>query len=273
MIDLRLLIKILAFKPLRILPPFSWVGHMHFVSWLFQTFKPRTFVELGTHTGNSYFAICQTIEENNLQSLAYAVDNWEGDQHSGYYDNQIYNDVHNYNEEHYANFSKLMKTEFDQAVKFFDNGSIDLLHIDGHHTYEAVRHDFETWLPKLSRGAIVIFHDTAVMDRDFGVYKYFDELNQNYPLSMKFSHSYGLGVLQLNNHSSNFLDRLVRVNKPQLWLAPNFSQRADFINFFSSLGELFFAKVCSSENKEKIATYEQKIADYHNLVKALRGEK
>ena len=41
------------------------------------------------------------------------------------------------------------------------SGPVELLFIDGNHSYAAVRRDAELWLPRLIDGGIVMFHDVA----------------------------------------------------------------------------------------------------------------
>lgn len=40
------------------------------------------------------------------------------------------------------------------------NEKIDLLFIDGDHTYEAVKQDFEEWFPFVKKGGVIVFHDS-----------------------------------------------------------------------------------------------------------------
>jgi Methyltransferase domain len=176
------------------LPPSAWLGHIPFAGWLLASAPPSLLVELGTHYGTSYLAMCQTIAEHALSTRCFAVDSWRGDAHAGAYDDRIFLELNDYHQRHYAAFSRLLRMNFDEALPYFADGSIDLLHIDGYHTYEAVRHDFETWLPKMSARGIVLFHDTAVREKDFGVWRLWSELRQRYPC-FEFGHSHGLGVL------------------------------------------------------------------------------
>lgn len=172
----------------------AWWGHVPFGHWLVSMIEPGTVVELGTHEGVSFSAFCEAILQRNIAGRCYAVDTWEGDEHAGRYDESVFQDLTAFNRAHYGAFAELMRMTFDQALDYFADGSIDLLHIDGLHLYEAVKREFGNWLPKLSARGVVLFHDTNVRERDFGVWKLWAELRQKYP-SFEFLHGHGLGLI------------------------------------------------------------------------------
>jgi hypothetical protein len=173
----------------------TWSHHMPFGYDLVGALKPSLLVELGTYSGLSFFCFCQSIQENGVDGVCYAVDSWVGDKHTGEYGDQIYRQVLHHCRQHYAGFAYLMRMQFSEALAHFSDESIDLLHIDGLHTYEAVREDFETWFPKVKPGGIVLLHDIFSRLRDFGVWKFWQE-QVNCFEHFEFKHGFGLGVLR-----------------------------------------------------------------------------
>jgi O-antigen biosynthesis protein len=184
--------------PLRLVEPASWVQHIPFAFVLTQLTRPRTLVELGVHTGNSFSAFCQAVRLFGTSTLCYGVDTFEGDEHAGLYDDHIFTDIQAHIQDQYSDFAQLMRMTFDQAAAYFSEDSIDVLHVDGLHTYEAVRHDYETWLPRMSSRAVMLFHDIHERHDDFGVWRLWDELRQTYP-GFGFRHGHGLGVLAIGS--------------------------------------------------------------------------
>jgi hypothetical protein len=172
----------------------GWIEHTPFACWLLDAHRPATLVELGTHRGFSFFTFCQAVAALGLATKCVAIDTWRGDDHAGHYGEEVFEAVRAYNESRYSAFATLVRSTFDAAAPAFAQGSIDLLHVDGRHFYEDVRHDFDAWRPKLSRRGIVLFHDTNVHERGFGVHRVWAELRKDYP-HFEFPHGNGLGVL------------------------------------------------------------------------------
>jgi len=173
----------------------TWVDHLPFGFDLVEALRPRTLVELGSQAGLSYFAFCQSVKAHGLGTRCYAVDTWAGDEHTGQYDDSVFQDVKAHNDAHYAAFSTLLRMRFEEAVTRFEPNSVDLLHIDGFHTYDAVSADFEAWYPTVSPGGIVLFHDIRARVHDFGAWRFWDELCRDHE-TFTFGHGFGLGVLR-----------------------------------------------------------------------------
>lgn len=171
-----------------------WHEHIPFAFVLMDLLAPRNFVELGAHKGDSYFAFCQAVTRLGLPTRCYAVDSWRGDVHTSEYADTVFAEFKAWHDPRYAAFSAPMRMTFDDASSKFEDGSIDLLHIDGTHTYDAVKHDFETWKPKLSERGVVLFHDVNVRRDDFGVWKFWSEISAG-RAHFEFLHGNGLGVL------------------------------------------------------------------------------
>lgn len=255
------LIRMADFTPLSMRFPYGWCGHLPFAAWLVQILAPNMFVELGTHSGNSYFTFCQAVKAARLPTRCHAVDTWQGDEHAGQYGDDIFGAVSAHNQEHYAAFSTLLRQTFDDAADYFSAGSIDLLHIDGLHTYDAVRHDFETWLPKLAPDAVVLFHDTNVRERGFGVWQMWEELCASHPWHLEFMHSHGLGVLRRGD---------APLPAHLAWLQPGSAAQTLVVDFFSAQGRHQLDRAELATTRSALADRERQIAELRQTELELR---
>lgn len=165
--------------------PSAWTGHRNFAKWLVETIQPKVTVDLGVDYGHSTFYLA----EMGIGDV-YGVDSFEGDNHAGIRDTLEY--VTTTKEKYEFDNLTFIKGYFDQVARTWDK-QIDILHIDGFHTYDAVKYDYETWKGFLKEDSVVMFHDTEAFPE---VNKFFDELEM--PYKIKFSHSAGLGVASRN---------------------------------------------------------------------------
>ncbi|MCL5783752.1 MAG: class I SAM-dependent methyltransferase [Patescibacteria group bacterium] len=178
-----------------------WAGHKYFAYDLIRNTEPEVVVELGVHWGTSFFSFSQGAKDGKTETRLSAVDTWQGDKHAGFYGEDVFNRVNEIKDKYYKDVNiHLLRMTFDEAVDEFEDGSIDILHIDGLHTYKAVKHDFDNWFKKVKKDGIILFHDTHERKRGFGVYKLWNELQKRY-VNIDFYHSHGLGVLIKQSHS------------------------------------------------------------------------
>lgn len=224
--------KHLFAHPERLLKESAWNEHVPFAMLLVELQRPRVVVELGTHCGVSYCAFCQAVRETGAGANCYAVDTWAGDAHTGPYGDDVYENLKAHHQR-YESFSQLLRMTFDEALQHIPDKSVDLLHLDGLHTHEAVKRDYNTWLPKMSERGIILFHDTVVTQRDYGVHQLWRELTPSFP-HFNFEHGCGLGVLA------------VGTDQPEA--VKNFLQTANANAFttrelFSSLGRRLQAEI------------------------------
>lgn len=181
----------------------AWEGHVYFAYDLVANLKPKSIVELGTHYGTSFFSFCQAVKDKHVNANLWAVDSWKGDPHASFYGEDVYDVVNEVKNKYYSDINvHLLRMNFDEAIDSFADHSIDLLHIDGYHTYEAVKHDFDSWINKTSENGIIIFHDTSERINDFGVYKLWEEIKISYK-TIEFYHYHGLGVLLKKTENFN----------------------------------------------------------------------
>lgn len=180
--------------------PSAWVGHGVFATELVKIFKPNIIVDLGVDYGFSTFCLAY-----HKIGKVYGIDWFQGDMHTGYRDtyslvSQLYDDLKT---EFGINNIELIKGDFNEIAKVWDK-KIDLIHIDGLHTYEAVKNDYETWSKFCNEDAIILFHDVEEFP---DVKRFFSELPEDYKLVR--SGSCGLGVFTKSKEKFDIIKNII----------------------------------------------------------------
>ena len=202
-----------------------WTGLHPALFALFSLLRPRRYVGLGVREGGSFFAACQASENLQLATQCVAVDPWI-DAENTFRAPPTFERFRSQLQDKYP-AQHFIRGSFAHALSCFDDGSIDLLHIDGRRSYVATIEDFAGWLPKMSRKGTVLFHDIAVYRREYDVWRLWDELKEKYP-AYSFHHGDGLGILYVGDQD-NVLREAIRL----------LNSRGEY----ATLAQLFFARL------------------------------
>jgi hypothetical protein len=172
----------------------AWKGHGLLAMKLVESFNPKVIVDLGVDYGFSTFCLGYP-----KIGKVYGIDWFLGDDHAGL--RETYSLVKLLHEDLEKEFGpldiKFIKSDFAEAAKTW-NKKIDILHIDGFHSYEAVKTDYENWVGFCNKDALILFHDVESFPETVG--KFFNELS-GYKLINPGSA--GLGILTKSEEKFN----------------------------------------------------------------------
>lgn len=190
--------KLELFKSTILQKPSAWSGHFYFATQLVKILNPQVTVDLGVDFGFSLFSLAY-----QNAGITYGIDWFEGDSQAGFRDTFEYcNDLKNRLTERYpVSEVKIIKGDFEDVAKTWYR-PIDILHIDGLHTYEAVKKDYQNWAKHVHQNGVIMFHDVETF---VGVATFFDQLD-GYKIIRRGS--CGLGLLTKSEEIFRKIEKL-----------------------------------------------------------------
>ena len=165
--------------------------------------KPQVCVEIGSARGKSACYVGQALKENGAGKL-YAIDphaptewNDEGSTDS------FAIITANLASAGVSEQVEIVRKLSDEAAKGWSR-KIDILFIDGDHSYEGVKRDWDLFTPHMNPFGIVLFHDTLWslqpedpnFRKDMGVPRFVEELRQQGYPCITIDRDYGVTMVQ-----------------------------------------------------------------------------
>jgi len=176
----------------------AWLLH-----GLVRSMKPEVCVEIGSARGKSACYIGLALKRNGRGKL-YAIDphtqtNWNDTESV----NTISVMTNNIRRDGVTDYVEIVRKTSGDAIVGWAS-SIDMLFIDGDHSYEGVKADWDRFLPFVRPFGVVVFHDTLWdispdprwQRADMGVPRFVDELRAaGYP-AITINRDFGVTLIQ-----------------------------------------------------------------------------
>lgn len=149
---------------------------------VFKDLNPKYFMEIGTARGGTLFCFCKLAKED---STVISIDLPGGSFGGGYPEWKI---------PLYKAFTKKNQTihlirgnshdleTLERVKQVLDGNKLDFLFIDGDHTYEGVKKDFEMYGSLVREGGIIAFHDIVIhkFSPNVRVFNFWNEIKRNF---------------------------------------------------------------------------------------------
>jgi predicted O-methyltransferase YrrM len=148
---------------------------------IFKEKKPKYILEIGTANGGTLFNFCKIAPDD---ATIISVDLPEGPFGGGYpeWKIPIYQAFKKENQKLYLlRKDSHQKETLDEVLKILNGNQLDFLFIDGDHSYEGVKKDFEMYSPLVRKGGIIAFHDIVehIPESECLVNKFWDKIKIN----------------------------------------------------------------------------------------------
>jgi predicted O-methyltransferase YrrM len=120
---------------------------------------PGVVVEIGTSNGGVFYGLCQLAKAN---ATVVSID-LPGGPFGGVYITDGNKHFRTYGRPgqrlEFLHFDSHKASTLRELKKILEGEQIDLLFIDGDHTYEGVKKDYEMYAPLVGKGGLIVFHD------------------------------------------------------------------------------------------------------------------
>jgi len=147
--------------------------------------KPKTICEIGTASGGTLFLFTRIACSD---AKIFSIDLARGNFGAGYPSCKIpfyKNFVKDNQKIHILREDSHQQETLEKLKKLLAGKRFDFLFIDGDHTYEGVKKDFEMYAPLVKKGGILALHDIALHPFETGseVNKFWQENKNNFKYS------------------------------------------------------------------------------------------
>ncbi len=162
--------------------------------------------EIGTLRGGTFYWWCQAAQDDAvLVSIDLLSERWDG-----------FFSPHRI--EFYKNFGKSPRQElhfiaadshrqstFNHVASLLNGEPLDFLFIDGDHTYQGVKQDFELYKPLVRKGGFIALHDILPRKElsEIEVYRFWNEIKETYHHweiiadDGRLANLIGIGIIQI----------------------------------------------------------------------------
>jgi predicted O-methyltransferase YrrM len=137
----------------------GWFNYEGFYGDILNKLKDGySIAEVGIYKGRSILFLAEGIKDRNLKVTLYGIDSFKGSP-------EIKDTPEQIESAYYANIEPLkdyittIALPSLEAVKQFEDESLDFVYIDAAHDYDNVKADILAWKPKVKKGGILAGHD------------------------------------------------------------------------------------------------------------------